>query len=182
MNFTKMNFRALMLSLSVMLFAGSMVSCSSDDNSKDDPTTLIPTTGVMKCSFEPSEDMLTLFDITVEYTDASGKQQTENITGTWNKTITYTTLPVNATMVVKQALKSNVEMTKDSYKFTYKSNCSCTSLYSDGSIADNGPTTPETTTFTVDKEKVAELAKDPILAEYSYTISNEKNSAGRYVW
>lgn len=32
MNFTMMKFRAMMLCLLVMLFAGSLISCSSDDD------------------------------------------------------------------------------------------------------------------------------------------------------
>lgn len=186
MNFTKMNFRAMMLSLLVMLFAGSVVSCSSDngDNSKDEPSVSIPAKGVMECYFKPSGDNLTLFDITVEYTDATGKVQTETITGEWNKTITYTTLPVNATMVVKQSLKPNVELTKDTYKVSCYENCFCTSLYSNGSIGDYcGSKVPQLSDFTIRKDDVAKYAeKNTILVKYAYTFSNKKNSDGKYIW
>lgn len=41
MNFTMMKFRAMMLCLLVMLFAGSLISCSSDDD--DSPKRETPT-------------------------------------------------------------------------------------------------------------------------------------------
>ncbi len=48
MNYKKMTFRASMLGLIVMLFAG-LVSCSSDDDDKNIPVeeTKVPTTGLL---------------------------------------------------------------------------------------------------------------------------------------
>ncbi len=161
-------------------------ACSSDDDSsKNDAEASTPVTGVMMCYFEPSEDELTLFDVTVEYTDASGKQQTETITGAWKKTITYTTLPVNVSMVVKQSLKPNVEMTKDSYKLGGQVSCLLHALKSDGESAHiYGSVIPNSVfNLTYPKGKVETYAtKHATLVNYAYTISNKANSEGAYIW
>lgn len=69
--------------------------------------------------FTPSEGDLLLCDVTVEYTDASGKLQTETITGEWKKQIKFASLPANGTIAIKRSLKANVELAKDHYKFGY---------------------------------------------------------------
>ncbi len=189
MNITKMNFRAMMLCLLVVLFAGSMVSCSGDDDNSGDETpgddTSVPVAGAMSCDFVPTDDELALFDVTAEYTDASGKVQTEVITGEWKKTVTFTSLPANATLTIRQSLKSDVKLTKESYKLGGKMTYGFSALNSAGkAVSFKGTLLPETVhNLSIGKDRVEEFAtKNPVLADYAYTISNKANSEGYFIW
>ncbi len=73
MNYKKMTFRASMLGLIVMLFAG-LVSCSSDDDDKNIPVeeTKVPTTGAIVFLYAATEDELSICDMIAEYTDENG--------------------------------------------------------------------------------------------------------------
>lgn len=64
MNYKKMTFRASMLGLIVMLFAG-LVSCSSDDDDKNIPVeeTKVPTTGAIVFLYAATEDELSICDM-----------------------------------------------------------------------------------------------------------------------
>ena len=80
MNYKKMTFRASMLGLIVMLFAG-LVSCSSDDDDKNIPVeeTKVPTTGAIVFLYAATEDELSICDMIAEYTDENGATKTEGI-------------------------------------------------------------------------------------------------------
>ena len=88
MNYKKMTFRASMLGLIVMLFAG-LVSCSSDDDDKNIPVEETKSSNNRGYCFlyAATEDELSICDMIAEYTDENGATKTEAITATkWKKT------------------------------------------------------------------------------------------------
>lgn len=120
MNYKKMTFRASMLGLIVMLFAG-LVSCSSDDDDKNIPVeeTKVPTTGAIVFLYAATEDELSICDMIAEYTDENGATKTEAITATkWKKQINFSSLPAKGLISIKRTLKANVELEKKSYQFS----------------------------------------------------------------
>ena len=117
MNYKKMTFRASMLGLIVMLFAG-LVSCSSDDDDKNIPVeeTKVPTTGAIVFLYAATEDELSICDMIAEYTDENGATKTEAITATkWKKQINFSSLPAKGLISIKRTLKANVELEKKSH-------------------------------------------------------------------
>ena len=104
MNYKKMTFRASMLGLIVMLFAG-LVSCSSDDDDKNIPVeeTKVPTTGAIVFLYAATEDELSICDMIAEYTDENGATKTEAITATkWKKQINFSSLPAKGLISIKK--------------------------------------------------------------------------------
>lgn len=96
MNYKKMTFRASMLGLIVMLFAG-LVSCSSDDDDKNIPVeeTKVPTTGAIVFLYAATEDELSICDMIAEYTDENGalRQKLSLLQNGKNKSILVVCLP-----------------------------------------------------------------------------------------
>lgn len=187
MNFTMMKFRAMMLCLLVMLFAGSLISCSSDDDDspkRETPTedTEVPTSGTAMFYFTPSEGDLLLCDVTIEYTDASGKLQTETITGEWKKQIKFASLPANGTIAIKRSLKANVELAKDHYKFGYTEQSVFYANYASGAKP-AGHNHGSSANISIGKDKVEHYVVDrhPVIISYSYTIDKKKDSDGSFV-
>lgn len=185
MNYKKMSLRALMLGFMAVLFAG-FTSCSSsdDDENKTVEENNAPTSGVLSCSFEPSEDELALCNITAEYTDASGKIQTEEITGKWEKKITFTTLPTKVSVTLKHSLKANVELSKESYHFGGLWDDVVYAIKKDGSKywpIQMGPRLIHNNA--VGKAKVEDfITRTAVLKTISYTISNKPNEDGSYIY
>ena len=81
----------LMATLTVMcaMTTTLLTSCSKDDDNnttKDDDTS--PVAAVMDYSLTVGDDMVNMFDLTVEYYDADGKVKSEQMTGkTWTKNV-----------------------------------------------------------------------------------------------
>lgn len=174
----------MMLALVTVLLAG-FASCSkSDDDNNTSKQNTTATSGLMSFDFVPTEDDLIVYDITAEYTDASGKQQTETITGEWKKSVTFTTLPAKASLVIKMALKANVVLSKDEYKVGYKITPKFQALNAEGGILDFAGYTPsEEYSYYKDKGKegLEEYAKLTVIS-YSYTISSTPNAKGKYIY
>ncbi len=185
MNYKKMSLRATMLALAVILFAGFTSCSSSDDNNNSTSTedTSIPVSGIIQCKFTPSEDQLTIFDFTVEYTDESGQSKTETITGAWEKEVTFKTLPAKATLSIKRSLKANVELTKDSYHVGYSLSTNILTLKANGQSAGDGKLFSTSPKFSIEMDKVEQYAKEKaVVYSFSYTISNKANAEGEYIY
>ncbi len=183
-----MSLRATMLTLVAVLFAG-FTSCSKSDDSStpSETTSSVPVSGVMECEFTPSEDELTVFGFTAEYTDESGQTKTEEIAGKWSKRVTFKSLPAKASLTITRSLKPNVELTKDKYTFGTSVSTSIYALKADGTKAGVGQA-PSSGSLkeTMAKDKV-ELHKEikmkkPVVFSFSYTISNKANAEGEYVY
>lgn len=186
MNYKKMSLRATMLALVAVLFAG-FVSCSKSDDNNNSSTpsegTSTPVSGIMECKFAPSEDQLTIFDFTAEYTDESGQVKTETITGEWEKKVIFKTLPAKATLTIKRALKPNVELTKDSYNVGSSFTANVQALKADGKNASFGKPLSTSSKSSIGKDKVERYAAEKaVVHSFSYTISNKANAEGEYVY
>ena len=100
-------------------------ACGNDD---DDNTTKLddttPVGAVMDYSLTVGDDMFSCLDLTVEYYDADGKVQTEQMSQkTWTKNV-KAKLPATLGARLKMQVKSSVnpatlEKFSESYKYTY---------------------------------------------------------------
>ena len=158
-----MTFRASMLGLIVMLFAG-LVSCSSDDDDKNIPVeeTKVPTTGAIVFLYAATEDELSICDMIAEYTDENGATKTEAITATkWKKQINFSSLPAKGLISIKRTLKANVELEK---KTVDSATSGSTNSY-----------------LSVGKDKVEEyIKKESSNTYYSYVLDKKKNAQDSY--
>lgn len=166
MNYKKMTFRASMLGLIVMLFAG-LVSCSSDDDDKNIPVeeTKVPTTGAIVFLYAATEDELSICDMIAEYTDENGATKTEAITATkWKKQINFSSLPAKGLISIKRTLKANVELEKKSYQFSNHSLLITIAIFDQNKKAVDSATSGSTNSyFSVGKDKVEEYIKKRVL-------------------
>ena len=173
MNYKKMTFRASMLGLIVMLFAG-LVSCSSDDDDKNIPVeeTKVPTTGAIVFLYAATEDELSICDMIAEYTDENGATKTEAITATkWKKQIS-----------IKRTLKANVELEKKSYQFSSHSLLITVAIFDQNKKTVDSATSGSTNSYlSVGKDKVEEyIKKESSNTYYSYVLDKKKNAQDSY--
>lgn len=96
-------FFPIFLVLFAAVAATMLVSCSSSD---DDDYKV--NEQVVSLSFEPNEDLLSLFDISVNYTDENGKEQTEKLTGKFSKTLTIRKFPASGAFKLVATVKSSI--------------------------------------------------------------------------
>ena len=161
MNYKKMTFRASMLGLIVMLFAG-LVSCSSDDDDKNIPVeeTKVPTTGAIVFLYAATEDELSICDMIAEYTDENGATKTEAITATkWKKQINFSSLPAKGLISIKRTLKANVELEKKSYQFSSHSLLITVAIFDQNKKTVDSATSGSTNSYlSVGKDKVEVIA------------------------
>lgn len=184
MNYKKMTFRASMLGLIVMLFAG-LVSCSSDDDDKNIPVgeTKVPTTGAIVFLYAATEDELSICDMIAEYTDENGATKTEAITATkWKKQINFSSLPAKGLISIKRTLKANVELEKKSYQFSNHSLLITIAIFDQNKKAVDSATSGSTNSyFSVGKDKVEEyIKKESSNTYYSYVLDKKKNAQDSY--
>lgn len=109
----------------VIAMSTVFTACGSDDDDNNNPVdNTTPVAAVMDYSLTVGDDMFNYLDLTVEYYDADGKVQTEQMTGkTWNKNV-KAKLPATLGARLKMQVKSNVnpatlEKFTESYKYTY---------------------------------------------------------------
>lgn len=184
MNYKKMTFRASMLGLIVMLFAG-LVSCSSDDDDKNIPVeeTKVPTTGAIVFLYAATEDELSICDMIAEYTDENGATKTEAITATkWKKQINFSSLPAKGLISIKRTLKANVELEKKSYQFSSHSLLITVAIFDQNKKTVDSATSGSTNSYlSVGKDKVEEyIKKESSNTYYSYVLDKEKNAQDSY--
>ena len=182
MNYKKMTFRASMLGLIVMLFAG-LVSCSSDDDDKNIPVeeTKVPTTGAIVFLYAATEDELSICDMIAEYTDENGATKTEAITATkWKKQINFSSLPAKGLISIKRTLKANVELEKKSYQFSSHSLLITVAIFDQNKKTVDSATSGSTNSYlSVGKDKVEEyIKKESSNTYYSYVLDKKKNVSG----
>lgn len=147
-------FKFMMMALAAVVLTVGFAACSSDDDddnggSKPEPT---EKASYLEMNFSFSEDMLSLFDLTVTYTDVDGSNKTETIsTVDYSKKVNYTKAPSKIAYEVKAAKKANYP-TKDSYaiKISYSHKISKNGEYGSGGIS---------TTTTIKGDKVEDLIK-----------------------
>ncbi len=173
MNYKRMSFRALMLALVTVLLAG-FASCSkSDDDNKDNQgQSEVSTSAIINLYYTATEAELSICDMTIEYTDAAGATQTEALTSTkWSKQIKYSSLPANGTIVIKRALKANVELTEKSYKFSDNSLTWTVFTYNAQGTKTAGPISyGDTTAFAAGKDDVQKYVNGHSKYTITYTI------------
>ena len=94
-------------------------ACSSSDDDNNGGGSSQPLVGKLKMGLTFSDDLLAIADIKITYTDSDGKtEKTEDITTTtFNKEITYTSLPVTTNYALQITLKSNYTE-KDKYNLS----------------------------------------------------------------
>lgn len=115
-------FKFMMMALAAVVLAVGFAACSSDDDDNDGPTPENPTMkeSYMKLKLTFSEDYLSVFDVTLSYTDIDGSTKTETITTKeYSKNVTYTKTPSTMSCQVKVNKKKVDYSAKDSYDFTY---------------------------------------------------------------
>ena len=89
-------------------------ACGSDDGDDSNNTVrkydVTPVAAMMECSFEVSDDMLSVLDMTIEYYDNDGKLQTEKLTQkNWAKTV-KAKLPASLGARLKAQMKDGVDV------------------------------------------------------------------------
>ena len=97
-------FKFMMMALAAVVLAVGFAACSSDDDDNDGPTPENPTMkeSYMKLKLTFSEDYLSVFDVTLSYTDIDGSTKTETITTKeYSKNVTYTKTPSTMSCQVK---------------------------------------------------------------------------------
>lgn len=101
--------------------------CSKDDDDNKTTDDNKPTAAVMDYSLTVGDDMFNYLDLTVEYYDANGKVQSEQMTEkTWKKTV-QANLPATLGARLKMQVKSSVnpatlEKFTEDVKYSYSVN------------------------------------------------------------
>lgn len=86
-----------------LLAFGSLISCGGDD----EPELLTAKSAKAQYVVNLSQDLLDAASVTIYYIGSDGKQAQETVTSTtWTKTVTFTTLPVQAGFSVQPTLKN----------------------------------------------------------------------------
>lgn len=101
--------KLMMMAMAAIVLCVGFAACSSDDD--DDPKTPDTpkvTTGTFKIELAVPADILTIADLSLNYTDAEGKQVTEAITSTtFKKEVNFKKLPATEEFSIAVALKSD---------------------------------------------------------------------------
>ena len=84
-------------------------ACSKDDDDKNSADDNKATAAVMNCDLTVGDDMFNYLDLTVEYYDANGKAQSEQMTEkTWTKNV-KAKLPATLGARLKMQVKSGID-------------------------------------------------------------------------
>lgn len=113
-------FKFMMMAIAALFLSVGFTACSSDDddnNNGNTPGASEAVTGQLRLNFTVTEDLFNVADIKVTYSDETGKDVTETLSSAeFNKTVTYTQLPVTSKYSIKATLKDNYPP-KSTYKF-----------------------------------------------------------------
>ena len=137
-------------------------ACGSDDDENNNPvdnTTSVA--AVMDYSLTVGDDMFNYLDLTVEYYDANGKVQTEQMTQkTWTKKVTAmlpTTLGVRLKIQVKSSVNpATLEKFTESYTYSY----SVYPVTASGKQLEGGKASASSQSLDIPGSKFAEWAED----------------------
>lgn len=101
--------KIMAMAVVAVVMAAGFASCSKSDDNGINPSTSTNYYGVMKINLKLSDDVLSLADITVTYTDENSKEHTETLTtGTFTKDIKFNSLPAKALYKVSYKMKENL--------------------------------------------------------------------------
>ena len=112
----KKTFKFMMMALTTIMMSVGFAACSSDDDGYNGGSD----NGYYALSIDLSysEDLLSLMDITVTYTDANGQDKTEAVTSTtFKKQITYSSKPSVIKYTLNRTRKSTIP-DKDKFDIT----------------------------------------------------------------
>ena len=111
---TKQLFRAALAAFCVLVMTSLMTGCKEkNDPVVEEPQTenRTPVAAFMDYAYSTTDEMIKVFDITVEYYDSEGNVQTETLTtATWAKSAKSASLPAKFGMNVKIAFKENIDV------------------------------------------------------------------------
>ena len=154
----------LMATLTVMcaMTTTLLTSCSKDDDdniTKNDETT--PIAAVMDYSLMVGDDMVNMFDLTVEYYDADGKVKSEQMTGkTWTKNV-KALLPATLGVRLKLQVKSSVNPAIiDKFTESYTYNYSVYPVTVSGKQLEGGKAGASSMSLDLPGNKLTEWAED----------------------
>ena len=153
---------------------------SDDDNDKDSNNTVqeydaTPVAAVLECSFEVSDDMLSVLDMAVEYYDNDGKLQTEKLTQKkWSKTV-KAKLPASLGACLKAQLKDGVDVnTIDAIKLLRGYSCKGYSVTATGDMASNFKGNSNRSSITLKGEDLLSVLSEEggVLISYLYDFAD----------
>ncbi len=151
---------ALTLALMTALSVG-FCSCSNGDDDEEPQTTEI--SGVaFTVNVESTEDELAIGNVTIEYLDGNGKEQTENITEKdWSKTIIYNKFPAKVSYTLKHSMKDGIELEKEKYTLGMSITQTCHVIFSDNT------TKPSAEAYFIGKSFSDRTTKDYVAQVFS---------------
>ena len=119
----KKNLMTLAAVLCCAMMTSMFTSCTKDDNVDPTPADdTKPVAGIMNYSLTVGDDMVNYLDLTIEYYDAAGKVQSEQMTQkTWTKKV-KAALPAKLGMRLNLKLKNGVDpstIAKFTESYTY---------------------------------------------------------------
>jgi len=166
----------LMATLTVMCAIAMttvFTSCSKDDDDNKTTDDNKPTAAVMDYSLTVGDDMLNMLDLTVEYYDANGKVQSEQMTGkTWTKSV-KAKLPATLGVRLKIQVKSSVNpATLEKFTESYSYNYSVYPVNASGKQLEGGKAGASSLSLDIPGSKLAEWAEDHAngLVEFLYVF------------
>ena len=114
--------KMMAMALVAVAMTVGFAACSSSDDDNNGGGGSQSITGKLNMNFTFSEDLLAVADIKVTYIDSDGKtEKTEDITTTtFNKEITYNSLPVTTSYTLQATLKSSYTVDKEKYDISIK--------------------------------------------------------------
>lgn len=131
---TSSKFYSVCFMLLACVLSLGFTSCGGDDDSGGSSSKKVDKV-VATLSYSFSSDLLSIADVKIAYTDASGATQTDTLHNkTWTKSITYTTFPAKVSATVTATRKINPGA-KPSYSFAWSSNSILIGYYTDGTVA-----------------------------------------------
>lgn len=115
-------FKLMMMALAAIVMSAGFAACSSSDDDDNNGGSSDNGNYALDINLTYSEDLLSLFDITVTYTDANGQDKTEAVTSTtFQKQITYTSKPSVIKYTINRTRKSTTP-DKDKFDITIAEN------------------------------------------------------------
>lgn len=109
----KKTFKFMMMALAAIVVSASLAACSSNDDNQpggggDTPDTPTGPDNYLQIDVTVNDDLLSVADITVEYTAEDGTTKTAPVTNTkFEKTVAYKNVPSVIKSDVKFTLKEN---------------------------------------------------------------------------
>lgn len=158
----KAKFLSLIAGMAMIVAGLAFTSCGDDD---DDSHKITSQTISFKC--EANDILLEIANLTVTYTDANGKTQSEPLTGSFSKTITVKKFPAQGEFKVKATQKDDFDLKKvlgKNPKLTYSYVCGNTGI--------SGSQNSIQTMFLYTQSEIAELLEKINSASWKWSITS----------